>query len=141
MADRVRRVLGDPAPLADDRISFSDWVVAGRPRWKVDSAMIETALARAQAGDGEAFRELVEPYRSELQTHCYRILGSVQDAEDVLQEALLAAWRSIGLRRPLAPVLAVPHRHQPLPQLPTRRIPPSAPGRRAKPGRREGHCW
>jgi RNA polymerase sigma-70 factor (ECF subfamily) len=58
--------------------------------------MIETALARAQAGDGEAFRELVEPYGRELQAHCYRILGSVQDAEDVLQEALLAAWRAIG---------------------------------------------
>jgi RNA polymerase sigma-70 factor (TIGR02960 family) len=58
--------------------------------------MIETALARAQAGDGEAFRELVEPYGRELQVHCYRILGSVQDAEDMLQEALLAAWRSIG---------------------------------------------
>jgi RNA polymerase sigma-70 factor (TIGR02960 family) len=58
--------------------------------------MTEAALARAQAGDGEAFRELVDPYRRELLAHCYRILGSVQDAEDVLQEALLAAWRSIG---------------------------------------------
>jgi RNA polymerase sigma-70 factor (TIGR02960 family) len=58
--------------------------------------MIDTVLARARAGDGEAFRELIDPYRSELQAHCYRILGSVADAEDVLQEALLAAWRSIG---------------------------------------------
>ncbi len=58
--------------------------------------MTETTLARAQAGDGDAFRELTDPYRRELQAHCYRILGSVQDAEDVLQEALLSAWRSIG---------------------------------------------
>ena len=58
--------------------------------------MTEATLARAQAGDGGAFRELIDPYRRELQAHCYRILGSVQDAEDVLQEALLAAWRSIG---------------------------------------------
>jgi len=58
--------------------------------------MTEVALARARAGDGEAFSELIAPYRRELQAHCYRILGSVQDAEDVLQEALLAAWRSIG---------------------------------------------
>jgi RNA polymerase sigma-70 factor (TIGR02960 family) len=55
-----------------------------------------TALARARAGDGEAFRELTDPYRRELQVHCYRILGSVQDAEDVLQETLLGAWRGLG---------------------------------------------
>src|ERR1700733_3499903 len=54
-----------------------------------------TALVRARAGDGEAFRELTDPYRRELQLHCYRILGSVQDAEDVLQETLLAAWRGL----------------------------------------------
>ena len=59
--------------------------------------MTERTLSRARAGDQEAFRELVDPYRAELQLHCYRILGSVQDAEDVLQETLLAAWR--GLER------------------------------------------
>ncbi len=53
-------------------------------------------LALARTGEGEAFRELVEPYHRELQVHCYRILGSVQDAEDLLQETLLAAWRGIG---------------------------------------------
>jgi RNA polymerase sigma-70 factor (TIGR02960 family) len=52
-------------------------------------------LTRARAGDEEAFRSLVEPYRRELQLHCYRILGSLQDAEDLLQETLLAAWRGL----------------------------------------------
>jgi RNA polymerase sigma-70 factor (ECF subfamily) len=54
------------------------------------------ALDRARAGDGEAFRELVDPHLRELQVHCYRILGSVQDAEDLLQETLLAAWQGLG---------------------------------------------
>jgi RNA polymerase sigma-70 factor (ECF subfamily) len=53
-------------------------------------------LSRARAGDEDAFRELIDPYRRELQLHCYRMLGSVQDAEDLLQETLLAAWRGLG---------------------------------------------
>ena len=53
-------------------------------------------LPRARAGDGEAFRELVQPHRRELQVHCYRMLGSLADAEDAVQETMLAAWRGIG---------------------------------------------
>ena len=58
--------------------------------------MTADLTARARAGDQEAFRELVDPYRHELQVHCYRILGSAQDAEDALQETLLAAWRGLA---------------------------------------------
>ena len=57
--------------------------------------MGESMLQRARAGDGPAFEELVSPYRRELHMHCYRLLGSFQDAEDVLQETLLSAWRAL----------------------------------------------
>jgi RNA polymerase sigma-70 factor (TIGR02960 family) len=53
-------------------------------------------IAKAAAGDHDAFRALVEPHSHELQVHCYRILGSLQDAEDALQETLVSAWRSLG---------------------------------------------
>jgi len=53
-------------------------------------------MSRAQAGDGDAFRELTEPHRRELQVHCYRMLGSFQDAEDALQDTMLSAWRGLG---------------------------------------------
>jgi RNA polymerase sigma-70 factor, ECF subfamily len=67
-----------------------------------DTADLRRLLAAAQAGDERAFRALVEPYRHALEVHCYRMLGSAHEAEDLVQETLLRAWRALERFEPRA---------------------------------------
>ena len=80
-----------------------------------ECSMPEQTHALARAGDYDAFRELTDPYRRELQLHIYRIVGSAQEAEDMLQDTLWPLARPLRVRGPrVGAGLAVPDRHQPL---------------------------
>lgn len=71
-----------------------------------DAASEASVLAAARVGDHEAFAALVEPLRREIHLHCYRLTGSLADADDLLQESLLKAWRRIGTFEGRAPFRA-----------------------------------
>ncbi len=64
--------------------------------WRESGTVTSDLLTAARAGDGDAFRALIDPFRGELQTYCYWMLGSLQDAEDIVQDTLLAAWQAVG---------------------------------------------
>src|ERR1700751_1889913 len=73
-----------------------------------DQKMGQSLLTRAAQGEQAAFRELTDPYRRELQFHCYRILGSMVDAEDALQETLVSPGRGLARFEQRSPLRAGP---------------------------------
>ncbi len=77
-------------PLYGDRLSIQ------KPMIETNSADATLRLAALPVGDQDAFQRLIDPYQRELLVHCYRLLGSLEDAEDILQEALLRAWRGLA---------------------------------------------